>query len=160
MTGLTLPSLLFKKGFPSMAGLKFFRIPQFQPVPCFSPFRLSPRSQRMPSPGSVLEAQVSSLIHCPHQQTCISGAQCGDADHLCRSFCVLLYPGHCTRLQSCCYSVTKFFLTLCSPMDYSKPGFPVFDQFPEFAQTHVHWIGDAIQPYHPLLPPSSALNLS
>ena len=47
-----------------------------------------------------------------------------------------------------------------SPMDGSTPGFPVLHHLPEFAQTHVHWGGDAIQPSHPLLPPSpSALNL-
>ena len=49
-------------------------------------------------------------------------------------------------------------LTLCDPMDCSTPGFPVHHQLPELAQTHVHWVGDAIQPSHPLssplLPPS------
>ena len=44
--------------------------------------------------------------------------------------------------------------TLCDPMDCSMPGFPVHDQLPELAQTHVHWVGDAIQPSHPLLSPS------
>ena len=37
-------------------------------------------------------------------------------------------------------------------MDYSTPGFPVLHYFLEFAQTHVHWVGDAIQSHHPLLP--------
>ena len=46
-------------------------------------------------------------------------------------------------------------------MDLSMPGFPVFHCLPEFAQTHVHWVGKAIQPSHPLLPPSPfALYLS
>ena len=46
-------------------------------------------------------------------------------------------------------------------MDCSAPGFPVHHQLPEFAQTHVHRISDAIQPSHPLLSPSPpALNLS
>ena len=46
-------------------------------------------------------------------------------------------------------------------MDYSTPGFPVLHYLPEFAQTHIHWVNDAIQPSHPLLPASShALNLS
>ena len=46
-------------------------------------------------------------------------------------------------------------------MDCSTPGFPVFHCLPEFAQTHVHWVGDAIQPSHPLSPLSPpALNLS
>ena len=46
-------------------------------------------------------------------------------------------------------------------MDYSTPGFPVLHYLPECAQNHVHWVSDAIQPSHPLLPPSPlALNLS
>ena len=44
--------------------------------------------------------------------------------------------------------------TLCNPMDCSMPGFPVLQCLPEFGQTHVHWVGDAIQPSHPLLSPS------
>ena len=49
-------------------------------------------------------------------------------------------------------SVTQSCLTLCDPMDYSMPGFPVHHQLPEPAQTHVHWVGDATQPFHPLHP--------
>ena len=50
---------------------------------------------------------------------------------------------------------------LCNPMNYSTLGFPVLHYLPEFAQTHVHWVSDAIQTSHPLLPPSlPALNLS
>ena len=62
----------------------------------------------------------------------------------------------------CCgCSVTKSCPTLCDPMDCSKPGFPVLQYLPEFAQAHVHWVSDAIQPSHPLLPASPpALNLS
>ena len=44
-------------------------------------------------------------------------------------------------------------------MDCSMPGFPVHPQFLELAQTHVHQVGDAIQPSHPLLSPSPAFNL-
>ena len=54
----------------------------------------------------------------------------------------------------CCCSVTKSCPTLCDSMDYSTPGLPVPHHLPEFAQVHVHWIGDAIQPSH-LLSPSS-----
>ena len=43
---------------------------------------------------------------------------------------------------------------LCNPMNCSTPGFPVLHHLSEFAQTHVHWVCDAIQPSHPLLPPS------
>ena len=64
-------------------------------------------------------------------------------------------------LRSQFSSVTQSSPTLCDPMDYSMPGFPVHHQLPELAQTHVHWAGDAIQPSHPLLPPSPpAFNLS
>ena len=42
--------------------------------------------------------------------------------------------------------------TLCDPMDCSTPGFPVHHQIPEFTQTHVHRVGDAIQPSHPCRP--------
>ena len=42
-------------------------------------------------------------------------------------------------------SVAQLCLTLCDPMDYNTPGFPVHHQLPEFTQTHVHWVGDTIQ---------------
>ena len=49
---------------------------------------------------------------------------------------------------------------LCDSMDCSTPGLPVHHQLPELTQTHVRWVGDAIQPFHPLSPPSPpALNL-
>ena len=58
-------------------------------------------------------------------------------------------------------SVTQSYPTLCDPVDCSTPGFPVHHQLPELAQTHVHQVGDAIQPSHPLLSPSPpAFNLS
>ena len=64
-------------------------------------------------------------------------------------------------LHGCCCSVAKWCLTLCDPMDSSTPGFLVPHQFLELAQTHVHWVGDDIQPSHPLLPSSpSAFKLS
>ena len=51
-------------------------------------------------------------------------------------------------------SVIKSCPTLCDPMDCSTPGLPVHHQLPEFNQTHVHWVSDAIKPSHPLLSPS------
>ena len=58
-------------------------------------------------------------------------------------------------------SVAQSCLTLWDPMDRSTPGLPVHHQLPESTKTHVHWVGDAIQPSHPLSSPSSpALNLS
>ena len=47
-------------------------------------------------------------------------------------------------------SVAQQCLTFCDPMNRSTPGLPVHHQLPEFTQTHVHWISDAIQPSHPL----------
>ena len=47
-------------------------------------------------------------------------------------------------------------VTLCDPMNCSTPGFPAFNYHSEFTKTHVHWVGDAIQPSHPLLYPFSS----
>ena len=58
-------------------------------------------------------------------------------------------------------SATQSRPTLCDPVNRSTPGLPVHYQLPESTQTHVHWVGDAIQPSHPLSSPSPpALNLS
>ena len=58
-------------------------------------------------------------------------------------------------------SVTQSYLTLCDPMGHSTPELPVHHQPPEFTQTHIHWVTDAIQPSHPLLSPFlPAINLS
>ena len=51
-------------------------------------------------------------------------------------------------------SVTQLCLPLCDPVNRSMPGLPVHHQLPEFTQTHVHRVGDAIQPSHPLSSPS------
>ena len=58
-------------------------------------------------------------------------------------------------------SVSQLCLTLCNPMDCSTPGSPAHHQLTELTQTHVHRVGDAIQPSHPLLSPCPpAFNLS
>ena len=63
--------------------------------------------------------------------------------------------------KHCCFSlVTMLCLTLFDLMNYSTPGFLVLHYLPEFAQSHVHWASDAIQPSHPLSSPSPAFNLS
>ena len=57
--------------------------------------------------------------------------------------------------------ITESCPTLCDPMDCSTPDLPVHQQLPEFTQTHVHWVGDATPPSHPLSSPSPpVLNLS
>ena len=66
-------------------------------------------------------------------------------------------------LASCwdCYSVTKACPTLCNPVACSRTSFPVLHYLLVFAQTHVHWVSDAIQPSHPMSSPSlPAFNLS
>ena len=91
--------------------------------------------------------------------------------------CLKLNGGNSQKLKflewfSLIYSYILFFdlqlssaaqscLTLCDPMDCSMPGLPVHHQLPEFTQTHVYWVGDAIQPSQPLLSPSPPIfNLS
>ena len=51
-------------------------------------------------------------------------------------------------------TVAQSCLALCDPMHHSTPGLPVHHQLPEFTQTHVHRVGDAILPSHPLSSPS------
>ena len=92
-------------------------------------------------------------------------------------YSLLLYVKNCLpssdQINTIC-SATQSCPTLCNPMDCSMPGFPVLHcllellpgfpvlhYFTEFPQTHVHWVGDAIQPSHHLLSPSPpAFNLS
>ena len=51
-------------------------------------------------------------------------------------------------------SVAQLCPTLCDPINHSMPGFPFHHELPEFIQTHVHWVGDAIRPSHPPSSPS------
>ena len=67
------------------------------------------------------------------------------------------YLSICSGNSNICCSVTQSCLNICDPVDGSTPGLPVCHQLPEFTQTLVHWVSDAIQPSHPvplLLPPS------
>ena len=59
-------------------------------------------------------------------------------------------------ISNICFSASELCLTLYDPMDCSMPAFPVLYYLPEFAQTHVHWVGDAIQLSHSLSPPFSS----
>ena len=72
------------------------------------------------------------------------------------------FKGHTSiKNRICCCSVVQSCLILCDPMDYSMPGFPVLHHLSELAQTHVYWVGDAIQPFHLLLsssPPAFSLS--
>ena len=60
-----------------------------------------------------------------------------------------------TGSEDCC-SVANSCLTLCDFMDCRMPGFPVLHYLPDFAQTYVCWVSDAIQPLHPLVVPFSS----
>ena len=65
------------------------------------------------------------------------------------------WPPSATYSYHCCW-VTQSCLTLCDPMDCSTPDFPVLHYLLEFAQTHVHWVNDAIQPISSSLAPFSS----
>ena len=79
-----------------------------------------------------------------------------------RLLCPWDFPGKSTGVGCHCLlpaviqfsSVAKSCPTLCDPMNRSTPGLPVLHQLPEFTQTHVHLVSDAIQPSHPLSSPS------
>ena len=84
-------------------------------------------------------------------------------DRTCVSLCFLPWrvgslplasPGKSFRYSVQFSSVTQSCPTLCNPMNCSMPGLPVHHQLPEFTETHVHRIGDAIQASHPLSSPS------
>jgi len=66
--------------------------------------------------------------------------------HVCLCACA------CVCVHVCLCSVAKLCSTLVTPMDCSMQVLPVPQHLPEFAQVHVHWISDAIQPSHPLCP--------
>ena len=93
-------------------------------------------------------------------------ADIGELDWECASLVSFMnkqYPREAEGFTSSALlcSVPKSCLTLCNPMDCSTSGFSVLRYLPELAQTHVHPVSDAIQPSHPLSPPSPpALNLS
>ena len=79
------------------------------------------------------------------------------------SVCFFIFWLH-KPIFSCCLdrwhlpkfsSVAQSYLTLCDPMNFSTPGLPLHHQLPEFTQTPVHRVSDAIQPSHPLLSPSA-----
>ena len=61
------------------------------------------------------------------------------------------------RFRYCCCSVAQLCPTLCDPMDCSTPGFPIPHHLPELAQMPVHWVTEAIQPSHPVVPFCSCL---
>ena len=81
------------------------------------------------------------------QFTCVDGLPCQVKIEILPPFFVVV-----VQLFSC--------VRLWDPVDCSTPGFPVLHCLLDFAQIHAHWVSDAIQPFHPLLPPPPAFNLS
>ena len=77
-----------------------------------------------------------------------------NAQNILTGYWVDRHPLKQSRLQAlCCFRLLSR-VWLFNTMNCSTPGSPVFHCLPEFAQTHVHWVSDAIQPSHPLSPPS------
>ena len=97
-------------------------------------------------PGQVPSYLSESSVNCQQNFTlCFSDGETGTQ--------------RLAKWQLC--SVPQACPTLCNTMDCRMPGFPVFNHLPESAQTHVHWVDDAIQPPHPQSPPPPpAFNLS
>ena len=91
-------------------------------------------------------------------QSCMTTGKSSDYMDLCLQSDIFVYihifiPLNIyTSIQFC--SVTQSCPTLCNPRNHSTPGLPVHHQLPEFTQTHVHRVSDAIQPSHPLSSPS------
>ena len=71
-----------------------------------------------------------------------------------QKYCMILLTWDTSFSQSVSQFSAQSCLTLCDLMVCSMPGLPVHHQLPEFTQIHVHWVGDAIQPFHLLLFPS------
>ena len=97
------------------------------------------------------------MSHCPYLSCLFRflwSVTCSQSFHVFHNLDSFEYSVQFSSLALLC-------LTLCDPMDCSPPNFPVHYQLLELTQTLVHWVGDAIQPSHPLSSPSSpAFNLS
>ena len=113
-----------------------------------------------PDPQTQASAEDSPLAD-PPPATCRDAPRIlvwgGSWEHLFCPFpvCPFLFPSNHQFS-----SVTQSCLTLCDPIDWSTPGFPVHHQLLKLTQTHVHWVGDAIQPSHPLSSPSPTFSHS
>ena len=133
-------------------------LPQWPLMPW--PLALTPQSIRgkrfMPPPTSFFPSQSKSIFARVTKAMCLTPSP--NEQPLMRNG----FPQRdcALRKASLLLSSCQVVLTLCNPVECSTPGFPVPHYLLEFAQTHVHWIGDAIQPSHPLSPTSPpALNL-
>ena len=122
-----------------------------------------PRSKisRLQSPSAVILEPTIVVCHCFHcfaiQLSWSNGTRCHDLHFLNVEFKPGFLYSSITfiKLSSVQFiSVAQLCPTPCSPMICCTPGLPVHHWLLEFTQTHVHWVGDAIQPSHPLSSPS------
>ena len=107
-------------------------------------FRGLLRKLRAPQRSS---ASLHPLSHSPPNSCCSSQTR-----HLSSPSAFCAFP--CQFLSQSVSSAAQSCPTFCDPLDCSTPGLPSHHQLPEFTQTHVHWVGDAIQSSHPLSFPS------
>ena len=124
----------------------------------------SPSVPRLKPPSALLVTQVSRVIRTSKAALSLSSVELREA--VVQELMYILRPVHCgekdaIHVSVCLCSVQFSHVRLCDLMDYNMPGLPVHHQLPEFTQIHVHWVGDAIQPSHPLSSHSPpACNLS
>ena len=119
---------------------------------------LPPESQTRRSSHGLQDPGISTWFkgtHVPHSMACRHAIK----NHLGKLYFFLSKWFKDNVLLVCVYSVqfssvTQSCPTVCNPMNCSTPGLPVHHQLPEFTQTHVHQVGDAIQPSHPQSSPS------
>ena len=104
---------------------------------------------------------VAHRLHCPHGIWDLPGPEIEPLSPALESRSSTAEPPGKSFSSAQFSSVAQSCLTLCDPMNRSTPGLPVHHQLPEFTQTHIHRVSDAIQPSHPLSSPSPpALNPS
>ena len=105
-----------------------------------------------------LDSCAHLFAFCPWLLLCYSGRTDWD-DVACKAWNIAVWlfrkSLHPLKYSVQFCSVAQSCPTLCDPMNCSTPGLPVHHHLPEFTQTHVHWVSDAIQPSHPLSSPSS-----
>ena len=94
--------------------------------------------------------RFAATLHLSHSHvTVLEGGQAGEFLHVSLKHFFFSF-----EVSDQIKSVAQLCPTLCDPMNRSTPGLPVHHQLPEFTQTHVHQVSDAIQPSHPLASPS------
>ena len=101
----------------------------------------------------MLEYSIHLLLLSLFTKIFLMNMKCKQSSIVTSSLLHLASAGSAQWLRVQFSSVTQSCPTLCDPMNHSMPGLPVHHQLPEFTQTHIHRVGDAIQPFHPLSSP-------